>query len=67
MTLNDFQNESSDVGFEILFLADWKSSAGVSLLTKEIFSQAKDNYPTLTVNDLIVQSVWALLHRPDNS
>jgi len=53
MTINDIINYSAEAGLEILSLIIYPKEQHLRMLNQEILKYSQENYPNLTVNDLI--------------
>lgn len=65
MTISELLQYSKEVGFELLDLNYWKCTNDLDVIDKQIFEQCKENYPFLTLNDLLSKCVWILLKKPE--
>ena len=65
MSLKDLEAYCKNAGFEIIALVDWKVN-NFANLNHTILRQSKANYPTLTINDLLANSVYVLLKKPQH-
>jgi len=63
MTLKDVESYSVEAGFDIVALVDIKTG-DLDALDSAMLEQSKRNYPTLTINDLLADSVTLLLRKP---
>lgn len=64
LTISQLTKISKEIGFEVLDLHAFNTINDLCIIDKTIFNQCKNNYPTLTINDLISRTVWILLKKP---
>jgi SAM-dependent methyltransferase len=57
MTIHDLKEMSSKAGLEIVSLIAFPKERDLRMVNKDIYLQAKRNYPDLTLNDLITSRI----------
>ncbi|MDA8090431.1 MAG: class I SAM-dependent methyltransferase [Nitrospiraceae bacterium] len=60
MTMGELERVSAEEGLNTLGLIPWTEKEHLELLTASIFRQAKENYPSITAQDLSSPFVWVV-------
>ncbi len=67
MTLADLASACEEAGFETSALVPWVGRDRLHWLSADALARAKQRYPGLTALDLLADSVWVLLRKPEAS
>jgi SAM-dependent methyltransferase len=67
MTLADLASACERAGFETLARVPWVGRDRLRWLSSDSLARAKQRYPGLTVLDLMADTVWVLLRKPESA
>ena len=63
MTLNDLQNNIKKIGLYPVTILPWPQKTHLLLVTKDILEECKENFPSVSITDLISPFVWIVLKK----
>lgn len=64
MTHADLKAKALASGLEVVAIVPWPNQEHVKALSEQTFSVAVENYPKLSVLDMVAPFVWVLLRKP---
>ncbi|MHA1381286.1 MAG: class I SAM-dependent methyltransferase [Candidatus Helarchaeota archaeon] len=64
MSLENTRDYCIDSGFEVLDFIKFPREQDIDLISDEIYNQCKNNYPTISLSDLIVRKCILILLKP---
>jgi len=63
MTLMDLGKQAEAAGFTVLAIIPWIAKRNLATVTRDILTQARKNYTTVSLNDLVCNQVWILMQK----
>jgi SAM-dependent methyltransferase len=69
MTIRDMMSMTEKAGFDIIEILKWSSTKLIPdiLNDPQIYCQCRENYSTITLDDLITEKIWMLLRKKDQN